>query len=53
MDVPVGEVLRPGMKFTHDYDFGSTTHLALRVVGECEGKAPVQRVRLLARNEPP
>ena len=53
MDVPVGEVLRPGMKFTHDYDFGSTTHLALRVVGEREGKASQQPVRLLGRNEPP
>ena len=53
MDVPVGKVLSPGMKFTHEYDFGSTTHLALRVVGEREGKASQQRVRLLSRNEPP
>jgi len=53
MDVPVDRVLRPGMNFTHEYDFGSTTHLALRVVGEREGKASQQRVRLLARNEPP
>ncbi len=53
MDVPVGKVLRPDMKFTHEYDFGSTTKLALRVVGEREGQAPEQRVRLLARNEPP
>lgn len=53
MDVHVGKVLRPGMKFTHEYDFGSTTHLALRVVGEREGKASQQRVRLLARNELP
>ncbi len=53
MDVPVGKVLRPGLKFTHEYDFGSTTLLALRVVGEREGNAPQQPVRLLARNEPP
>jgi hypothetical protein len=53
MDVPVGKVLSPGMKFTHEYDFGSTTHLALRVVGEREGKASQQPVRLLGRNEPP
>lgn len=53
MDVSVSKVLQPGVKFTHDYDFGSTTHLALRVVGEREGKASQQRVRLLARNEPP
>lgn len=53
MDVPVGKILRPGLKFTYEYDFGSTTQLALRVVGEREGKAPKERVRLLARNEPP
>jgi hypothetical protein len=53
MDVPIAKVLRPGWKFTHDYDFGSTTRLALRVVGEREGQAPQQRARLLARNEPP
>lgn len=53
MDVPVGEVLHPKMKFTHDYDFGSTTHLALRVVGERVGMPSRERVRLLARNEPP
>ena len=53
MDVPVGKVLRPEMKFTHEYDFGSTTQLALRVVGEREGTNSQQRVRLLARNEPP
>jgi hypothetical protein len=53
MDVPVGKVLRPGLTFTHEYDFGSTTNLTLRVVGEREGKAPMETVRLLARNEPP
>jgi hypothetical protein len=53
MDVPVAKVLHPDMKFTHEYDFGSTTHLALRVVGERKGKASQQPVRLLARNEPP
>lgn len=53
MDVRVGEVLHPGLKFTYEYDFGSTTELALRVTGEREGKAPEARVRLLARNEPP
>jgi hypothetical protein len=53
MDVPIGKVLRPGMTFTHDYDFGSTTRLALRVVGERRGKASPEEVRLLARNDPP
>src|SRR5262249_49473959 len=54
MDVPVGEVLQPGLKFSYEYDFGSTTDLELRVVGEREGTASRKEpVRLLARNEPP
>jgi hypothetical protein len=54
MDVAVGKVLRPGLKFSHEYDFGSTTHLELRVVGEREGaRSGKEPVRLLARNEAP
>ena len=53
MDVPVGKVLSPGMKFTHDYDFGSTTRLVLKVVGERQGKVGKKLVRLLERNDPP
>lgn len=41
MDVKLGKVLTVGQKFTHEYDFGSTTHLALRVQGERAG-APVE-----------
>jgi len=54
MNRRLGDVLRVGMQFGYEYDFGSTTALTLKVVGEREGfadrKAPV---RLLARNEPP
>jgi hypothetical protein len=56
MDVTLGEVLRPGTEFTHTYDFGSSTHLALRVVSEYEGAPPGRKeapVRVLARNDPP
>ncbi len=54
MEVRLGRVLRPGMKFTHEYDFGSTTHLNLRVVSERDSLVPSSdAVRLLARNEPP
>ncbi len=46
-------ILRPGMKFHHEYDYGSTTQLSLRVVSErAEGKWR-GGIRLLARNEPP
>ena len=37
MDVELGEVLKVGQKFSHEYDFGSTTELALRIVAEREG----------------
>jgi hypothetical protein len=54
MDVELGEVFEPGMKFSYEYDFGSTTELALKVVGEREGTASKKEpVRLLARNDPP
>jgi hypothetical protein len=55
MDATIREVLSPGAEFLHEYDYGSTTELALKVVSEytgrpSSGEAPVQ---LLARNEPP
>jgi hypothetical protein len=54
MEVPVGKLLGKGLKFTHEYDFGSTTELELKVVGEREGAGSKKEpVRLLARNEPP
>lgn len=37
MDVPVAEVLKPGLKFSYTYDFGSSTDLLMRVVSEREG----------------
>jgi hypothetical protein len=56
MDVALSDVLKPGMEFGHQYDFGSTTALALRVVAEYEGAPPARKdepVRVLARNDPP
>jgi len=56
MEIALGEVLRPRMKFAHRYDFGSTTALALRAVSKYEGAPPGPKdepVRVLARNEPP
>jgi len=55
MEAPICEVLSPGAEFIHEYDYGSTTELSLKVVSEYTGRvkpgeAPVQ---LLARNEPP
>lgn len=51
MRIELRNALEPGMKFTYDYDFGSTTSLALKVVSEIENESA--SVRLLARNNPP
>ncbi|HUL31011.1 MAG TPA: hypothetical protein VLZ03_11220, partial [Thermodesulfobacteriota bacterium] len=46
-------VLRPGMQLTHEYDFGSTTELTLKVVSEFESNIKTGEVEVLARNDPP
>jgi Plasmid pRiA4b ORF-3-like protein len=54
MDFPLGDVLKPGMKFRHDYDFGSTTTLVLEVKGTHDvAWKKHEKVRVLARNRPP
>ncbi len=55
MGIELGKVLKPGLEFFHDYDFGSTTHLRLKVVAEREGivKKGKKAIEVLARNEPP
>lgn len=53
MDVKLKDVLTPKMTFLHAYDFGSTTHLKLKVVSEYETDLTGKKVRVLARNEPP
>jgi hypothetical protein len=53
MDETLASKLSPGVRFSHEYDFGSTTTLALRVAGLY--RAPVLKgaIKVLARNEPP
>jgi len=53
MNVRLDEVLNPGMKFYHEYDFGTTTHLMLKVISEQEAEIKGRSIRVLARNEPP
>jgi hypothetical protein len=53
MNSRLGQILYPGLKFSYEYDFGSTTELALKVVSERIGRSEGGKVRLLARNEPP
>jgi hypothetical protein len=53
MNVKLRDILRPGMKFYHQYDFGSTTHLELKVISLEEKQIKGKSVRVLARNHPP
>lgn len=54
MGSKLSQVLTKDMKLTHDYDFGSTTTLAIKVVGEREGHPVTKKpVVLLARNRQP
>ena len=50
--VKLGKLLRKDQTLTYDYDFGSTTELVIRVVGERSGRAG-QPIRVLARNDAP
>ena len=49
------KVLKVGQKFRYEYDFGSTTELSLKVIGEREGVLVDEEsdVQILARNIPP
>ena len=53
MTVKLGEVLSPGQRFRHLYDFGTSTELKLRVVDEREGRLGREPLRLLSANEAP
>ena len=53
MDARLSEVLSPGMKFYHEYDFGSTTYLTLKVIAQEQRPIKGKAVQILARNEPP
>ncbi|MCX7602242.1 MAG: plasmid pRiA4b ORF-3 family protein [Meiothermus sp.] len=52
MRAKLGEVVGVGSQLHYEYDFGSTTELKLKVLGEREGYQD-KILRLLARNEPP
>lgn len=49
----IGPTFTPGLIFHHEYDFGSTTELKIRVLSEHEGDPSKEAVLLLARNTPP
>ncbi|OGF68154.1 MAG: hypothetical protein A2Y62_19605 [Candidatus Fischerbacteria bacterium RBG_13_37_8] len=53
MNVALHKALKPGTRFDYEYDFGSTTHLILKVLGVRTGKIDKKGIRLLARNDAP
>ena len=51
MEIALGRLFLPGMRFRHEYDFGTTTELALRIISE--GEMAGREIRVLARNDAP
>ncbi len=52
MSKKLANVLRPGLKFLYEYDFGTPTELILTVVSELQGKIK-GKVEILASNDAP
>lgn len=52
MDITLDEVLTVGEKFSYLYDFGSSTHLSLRVVAAREGVLPAHLIGEDEEDEP-
>jgi hypothetical protein len=53
MGVALGDVLRRGLRFYHEYDFGTTTALLLKVVSETERVVNNRAIEILALNLAP
>lgn len=53
MHVRAGSILSPGMQFLHEYDYGTTTELRLKVMAEREAETKGKPLQILARNEAP
>ncbi len=50
MRAKLDEVLSPGLTFSYEYDFGSTTELTLKVISEREVAGSAKPIQILARN---
>jgi len=53
MKVKLDKALSPGMEFYYEYDFGTTTDLALKVVAEGQAEGVGKSIHVIARNDPP
>lgn len=52
MNYKLGKVLRKGMTFRYEYDFGSTTELMITVVNYTKKALKKEKLTLLSRNNP-
>lgn len=52
MNIQLGKVLRQGLAFNHEYDFGTTTKLGLRLLSERLGKK-LEKIEVVTRNNMP
>ncbi len=50
MVIQLKKVLRVGMQFEYEYDFGSTTTLLIKVAGYCDNYTEKDKITLLSRN---
>ena len=50
MNVALKRVIRPGVKFRHEYDFGTTTELDMECISERRGKAGSE-IEIVAQND--
>lgn len=53
MNKKIGDILGPGNIFHHEYDFGSTTELGLKVVSEFNANIKGKPIKILVRNDAP
>jgi len=52
MDIQIGKAIAPGLSFSHEYDFGSTTFLRLKCLSDRLGEI-LKKIKIIARNEMP
>jgi len=53
MNIQVGQIFYPGLKFQYEYDFGTPTNLTLEVTGSLKNNRKLKKIELVAMNEQP
>lgn len=53
MDLVLGDIFSPGLKFSYEYDFGSTTELSLKVLSVFKSHNGKPMIKIITRNDPP